>query len=280
MKLLIEVQRQVQLRSASSTVLLERTQRLRRTGRRLFSASERPLKLFQYQICPFCNIVKSTLDFVKVPFETIEVNPLTKAELSSEPLSGEYKKVPVALIDGVEQINGSDEIIQRVMDMPRTVSFLEANGLHGERFQDSEWRTFAAVDLAQLLYPNICGSLGDSYRAFGYVNNVDSFSRMQQISVQYLGMLAMYMAAAKVKKRIGITDERTALSEALGRFERDGLQGGRLQFSSGLDKPDLGDLAVFGVLRSVRGLDAHDFAIKSRPGPLKDWYAKMVGETR
>ena len=279
MKLLVESQRRVLLRSASSTLLLDRTQRLRRSGRRLFSASERPLKLFQYQICPFCNIVKSTLDFTKVPYETIEVNPLTKAEISSEPLSGDYKKVPIALLDD-EQINGSDDIIKRVLGMPRTDSFLEANGINAERFQDSEWRNFAAVDLAQLLYPNICGSLGDSYRAFDYVNNVESFSRMQQISVQYLGMLAMYMAAAKVKKRIGITDERAALSEALDRFERDGLQGGRLQFSSGLDKPDLGDLAVFGVLRSVRGLDAHDFAIKSRPGPLKDWYAKMAEETR
>ena len=279
MKLLVESQRRVLLRSASSTLLLARTQRLPRSGRRLSSAGERPLKLFQYQICPFCNIVKSTLDFTKAPYETIEVNPLTKAEISSEPLSGEYKKVPIALLDD-EQINGSDDIIKRVLDMPRTDSFLEANGINAERFQDSEWRNFAAVDLAQLLYPNICGSLGDSYRAFDYVNNVESFSRMQQISVQYLGMLAMYMAAAKVKKRIGITDERAALSEALDRFERDGLQGGRLQFSSGLDKPDLGDLAVFGVLRSVRGLDAHDFAIKSRPGPLKDWYAKMAEETR
>ena len=83
------------LRSASSTLLLERAQRLRRTGRRLFSAGDsKPLKLFQYQICPFCNIVKSTLDYTKVPYETIEVNPLTKAEIKSEPLSGEYKKVP------------------------------------------------------------------------------------------------------------------------------------------------------------------------------------------
>ena len=186
----------------------------------------------------------------------------------------------VALIDDGEQVNGSDEIIRRVMDMPRTVSFFDANGIDGQRFQDSEWRKFASADLAQLLYPNICGSLGDSYRAFGYVNNVDSFSRIQRISVQYLGSFAMYMAAAKVKKRIGITDERAALSEALDRFERDGLEGGRLQFSSGLDKPDLGDLSVFGVLRSVDGLDAHDFAIGSRPGPLKDWYANMSEETR
>ena len=94
---LVEFQRRAMLRGASSTLLLERAQRLRRTARRLFSAGDsagKPLKLFQYQICPFCNIVKSTLDYTKVPYETIEVNPLTKAEIKSEPLSGEYKKVP------------------------------------------------------------------------------------------------------------------------------------------------------------------------------------------
>ena len=115
---------------------------------------------------------------------------------------------------------------------------------------------------------------------FFYTDTHNRKHSVQQISVQYLGSFAMYMAAAKVKKRIGITDERAALSEALDRFERDGLEGGRLQFSSGLDKPDLGDLSVFGVLRSVDGLDAHDFAIGSRPGPLKDWYANMSEETR
>jgi hypothetical protein len=72
-----------------------------------------------------------------------------------------------------------------------------------ELFKNSEnarrWFRFAADDLAALLYPNICGTLSDSCDAFSYVKNVDSFTTLQKVSIQYLGALAMYFAASKVK---------------------------------------------------------------------------------
>ena len=39
--------------------------------------------------------------------------------------------------------------------------------------------------------------------------------------------------------------------------------------------PDLGDIAIFGVLYSVRGLNAHDYAIEQRGGAVKEWYDRM-----
>jgi glutaredoxin len=39
------------------------------------------IKVFQYKICPFCNKVKAVLDYFRVPYETLEVNPLTKVRL-------------------------------------------------------------------------------------------------------------------------------------------------------------------------------------------------------
>lgn len=72
-----------------------------------------------------------------------------------------------------------------------------------QQFKDSDnakkWFRFAADDLGAVLYPNICGTLGDSFDAFSYVKNVDSFTAMQKMSIQYLGSLAMYFAASKVK---------------------------------------------------------------------------------
>ena len=61
------------------------------------------------------------------------------------------------------------------------------------------WISFTNEKLATLLYPNICRTLGDSYTAFRYVHDVDSFSWMQQQSIRALGSLAMYMAASRVK---------------------------------------------------------------------------------
>jgi hypothetical protein len=61
----------------------------------------------------------------------------------------------------------------------------------------------------------------------------------------------------------------------LKKWEADGL-GGDTKFSSGLDSPNLGDVVVFGVLRSVEGLPAHDSAImQRRDGPIPAWYSRM-----
>lgn len=39
------------------------------------------IQLYQYAICPFCNRVKALLDYSGLPYKTVEVNPLTKAEI-------------------------------------------------------------------------------------------------------------------------------------------------------------------------------------------------------
>lgn len=151
------------------------------------------------------------LSHAKLDYKVVEVNPLTKAELKE--WSGKYRKVPIALIDG-NQINGSEKIIETILTEPFAIKMLEERWAN-EKYRDDEgkmtiqqfqssdnaqkWLRFAADDLAALLYPNICGSLTDSYNAFGYVRNVHSFSSIQKISIQSLGALAMYAAAKKVK---------------------------------------------------------------------------------
>ncbi|KAL9182782.1 hypothetical protein ACHAXT_004061 [Thalassiosira profunda] len=213
------------------------------------SSIQPEIKLYQYHICPFCNIAKSVLSYANLDYQAVEVNPLTKAEL--KPWSGDYKKVPIAMIDG-SQVNGSDEIVESILGSSDVQKALEEQwaGEMGDsedkmtmqQFQKSEnaqkWTEFARDDLAALLYPNICGSLGDSFDAFAYIKGVDSLSALQKVSIQSLGALAMYFAASKVKSKRGITDERAALHEALDKFESEGLENGKLPYSSGLQCPD------------------------------------------
>lgn len=245
------------------------------------------IRLYQYHICPFCNITKSVLSYAKLDYERVEVNPLTKQEL--KPWSGDYKKVPIAVIDE-EQVNGSEQIIDALLNTEHVQQYLQSRWndetetsdkdvMTMQQFQNSEnsqkWMRYAVDDLAALLYPNICGTLGDSYDAFSYVKNVDSFSGGQKLSIQMLGSLAMYFAASRVKAKRNITDEKKALKEALDKFEHEGLDDGKLSFCSGVSTPDLGDLAVFGVLHSVNGLQAHTDSIQLRGGPVKEWYDRM-----
>lgn len=131
-----------------------------------------------------------------------------------------------------KQVNGSEKILDSILNFPHVQNSLEMRWIDDhnkgkenehtgddnnsldlnaqntgvmtmQQFNESEgaqrWKKFAADDLAALLYPNICGSLSDSYRAFGYVESVDSFSNMQKLAIRSLGALAMYFAASKVK---------------------------------------------------------------------------------
>lgn len=96
------------------------------------------LTLYQYQICPYCNKVKALLNYLNVNYTTVEVNPLTKAELKTLPTmttatkkeEKPYRKVPIVILgqndtDGkineeekqkLQQINGSDEIISTLLN--------------------------------------------------------------------------------------------------------------------------------------------------------------------
>ena len=55
------------------------------------------ITIYQYKICPYCNRPKTYLDYLKVPYKTVEVNPITKSEIS---FSKDHKKVPIMSLDG------------------------------------------------------------------------------------------------------------------------------------------------------------------------------------
>ena len=71
---------------------------------RLSAAASTPTRACR---SPFCNKIKALLDLYKVPYETLEVNPLTKKEFKA--IGSDYRKVPVAML-GDEQVNDSPEI--------------------------------------------------------------------------------------------------------------------------------------------------------------------------
>ncbi|GAB2281654.1 hypothetical protein Dimus_016225 [Dionaea muscipula] len=94
---------------------------------------------------------------------------------------------------------------------------------------------------------------------------------MERAIAKYAGATAMYFVAKKLKKKYNIIDERKALYESAETWV-DALKGG--------PKPNLADLAVFGVLRPIRRLrSGKDMVNHTRIG---EWYArkeKAVGES-
>ncbi|TVU33966.1 hypothetical protein EJB05_15785 [Eragrostis curvula] len=219
--------------------------------------------LYQYQACPFCNKVRAFLDYHDIPYKVVEVNPLSKKEIKWS----DYKKVPILTVDG-EQLVDSSEIINILQ---RRIS--PDDELTND--EEAKWRRWVDEHLVHTLSPNIYRTTSEALESFDYIAKHGNFSFTERFAVKYAGAAAMYMVSKKLKKKYNITDERAALYDAANTWI-EALNG--RDFLGG-SKPNLADLAVFGVLRPIRYLRAgKDMVENTRIG---EWYKRMedaVGE--
>lgn len=58
------------------------------------------LTLYQYRTCPFCCKTRAYLDYKKIPYKVVEVNPLFRKEIKFS----EYKKVPFIVTEDKVQV--------------------------------------------------------------------------------------------------------------------------------------------------------------------------------
>uniref|UniRef100_A0A7S1TM94 Prostaglandin E synthase 2 n=1 Tax=Erythrolobus australicus TaxID=1077150 RepID=A0A7S1TM94_9RHOD len=222
------------------------------------SAHKLDIVLYQYEVCPYCNKVRAFLDFHKIPYRTVEVNPLSKAEIKFS----DYKKVPVLLMDG-EQFNDSAIIIRKLNGMLDGKSNYEMNE------DEQKWFDWVDTRLIKILPPNIYRTARESFQTFDYLADVSNFNVFEREAARYFGAGVMYFVSKKLKKKYDIDDERAALYEAVNTFI--GAVGSK-QFLGG-DEPNLADLSVFGVLRSIEKYDTfRDMMANSKVEP---WYTRM-----
>ncbi|KAF6163908.1 hypothetical protein GIB67_024763 [Kingdonia uniflora] len=221
--------------------------------------------LYQYEACPFCNKVKAFLDYYDIPYKIVEVNPISKKEIKWS----EYKKVPILTVDG-----------EHMVDSSAIINKLESR-IHPERLvastpdkdddEENKWRRWVDNHLVHMLSPNIYRNASEALESFDYITSKGNFSFMEKVTAKYAGAVAMYFVSKNLKKKYNITDERASLYEAAETWV-DAL-GGR-QFLGGT-KPNLADLAVFGVLRPIRYLrSGKDMVEHTRIG---EWYTRMEG---
>ncbi|KAG6618176.1 prostaglandin E synthase 2-like [Carya illinoinensis] len=225
--------------------------------------------LYQYEACPFCNKVRAFLDYYDIPYKVVEVNPISKKEIKWS----DYKKVPILMVDG-EPLTDSSDIIDklghRIHPQKRAVSDMDDD-------EETKWRRWVDSHLVHILSPNIYRNTSEALESFDYITSNGNFGFTERITAKYAGAAAMYFVSKKLKKKYNITDERAALYEAAETWV-DALNG--RDFLGGF-KPNLADLAVFGVLRPIRNLrSGKDMVEHTRIG---DWYSRMessVGESR
>lgn len=230
--------------------------------------------LYQYAICPFCNKVKAYLDFLKLDYVAVEVNPLTKSEIA---FSKQYKKVPIAVMGDVE-IQDSSAIIQHISDNLLQHSPTAVAKAQFIPSDTAAWDEWSEKKLAVMLYPNITRSMTESWECFGYAYHVSTWNPVEQYLVRSIGAVAMSFANGKIKKKYGIVDERKELFATLDVWcdavgDKPFLHGKHVS---------LPDLMVYGVLRSIQGLSTFTDIMREKQ-ELQEWYkrvAKVVDEKK
>ncbi|KAL8172118.1 hypothetical protein V2J09_023922 [Rumex salicifolius] len=229
------------------------------------SLRDKEVVLYQYEACPFCNKVKAFLDYYDIPYKIVEVNPISKKEIKWS----DYRKVPIVTVDGEQLVNSSDIIDNLYKRMNADKPYMSSD-------EEKEWLGWVDDHLVHVLSPNIYRTVGEALESFDYITSHGNFTFMEKVTAKYAGATAMYFVSKKLKKKYNITDERGALYESAETWV-DALKG--RDFLGGM-KPNLADLAVFGVLRPIRHLrSGKDMVENTRIG---NWYSRMeevVGES-
>nr|ABK26421.1 unknown [Picea sitchensis] len=231
-------------------------------------AKERPssefipkdLVLYQYEACPFCNKVKAFLDYHDLTYKIVEVNPLGKKEIKWS----DYKKVPILMVDG-KQLNDSSAIIDKLDSQIHP----NKGRLPTDAEEEEKWRRWVDEHLVHILSPNIYRSASEALESFDYITTHGNFSTLERLTGKYVGAAAMYFVSKKLKKKHNITDERASLYEAANAW----VEALNNRLFMGGSKPNLADLAVFGVLRPIRYLQSgRDMVANTNIGA---WYSRM-----
>lgn len=251
------------------------------------------ITIYQYDVCPFCCKVKAFLDYNKLPYRVVEVNPLTKAELKWS----EYKKVPVVVLDDKEQLNDSSIIISRLAaeivaqkkkeagksEDDGLLSFLpfrKSSGASSEgaaqaadaAAEEEEWRRWVDQRLVRVITVNIYRTAKEAFQTFDYISEAGNFGWVHREAARVVGATMMWALSNKLKKKYNVDGD---VREVLYGCANDWVLavGDNRKFMGG-DEPNLADLAVFGVMRSVTGTDTFmDLQHKTKIGP---WYERMM----
>mmetsp|Transcript_35092 Transcript_35092/g.74657 ORF Transcript_35092/g.74657 Transcript_35092/m.74657 type:complete len:356 (-) Transcript_35092:199-1266(-) len=227
------------------------------------------VRLYQFESCPFCRKARGVLDYSQVPYEIVEVHPLSKAE--TKKIAADYKKVPVLEVHPAEgkavQLRDSKTIVKAVLDADKgdsapnsKVPMPSATASTGKMWPpkdfeggstEEQWTRWTDAVLVQCIVLNVYRNMKESAETFSYLLTHPSFPWFAARSAAWSGTAVMWAVARSRKKKYEIPDERQALYESLEHFAS-AVAAGEGAFFGG-SKPGAVDFNVYGILRSTEG---------------------------
>ncbi|XP_015281955.1 PREDICTED: prostaglandin E synthase 2 isoform X2 [Gekko japonicus] len=264
------------------------------------------LTLYQYKTCPFCSKVRAFLDYHGLPYEIVEVNPVMRKEIKFS----SYRKVPILLVNvgSALQLNDSSVIISALKthlisrkNLDEIVSYypsmkaLNERGkevteygnkywlmldeqetmrlypIKAARTEEMKWRKWVDDWLVHLISPNVYRTPSEALASFDYIVREGKFGTLEGFFAKYVGAAAMFFISKRLKSRHHLQDN---VREDLYKAADDWVKAiGKHRMFMGGTQPNLADLAVYGVLRVMEGLEAFDDMMTHTK--IQPWYRHM-----
>ncbi|CAL7943655.1 unnamed protein product [Xylocopa violacea] len=272
------------------------------------------LTLFQYQTCPFCCKVRTFLDYYGISYDVVEVDPVLRKEISWS--SYKKVPILLAQVkSGYQPLNDSSMIIsllasylkdrsQKIDDLTKhypSIAMhdenkklkyeimnkyflmyqdnLPSDTVMDEIMEERKWRMWVDDVLVHTLSPNVYRTFNEAYDTFNWFCKVgkweEYFPTWERLIMINVGAIAMWLISKRLKKRHNLKDDvRQSFYDEINKWlfaikKRGGT------FMGG-EKPNLSDLAVYGILKSIEGCNAFKDALDNTN--LGTWYNAMMKE--
>ncbi|KAL6429028.1 hypothetical protein ACFW04_008078 [Cataglyphis niger] len=267
--------------------------------------------LFQYQTCPFCCKVRVFLDYYGISYDVVEVDPVLRKEIGWSSYK-KVPILLTKVGEGYQPLNDSSMIISllasylhdksyKVEELANYYPSIAMHDDHGkfkyeiinkyflmfnknlpkdrsmnDIIEERNWRKWADEVFVHTLSPNVYRTIDESYRTFNWFSEVgkweEYFPLWERMLIVNVGAMAMWLIGKRLKKRHRLKDDvRQSLYDEANYWLR-AIRARGTPFMGG-SKPDLSDLAVYGILKSIEGCDAfQDLLAHTKIGV---WYNAM-----
>lgn len=136
--------------------------------------------------------------------------------------------------------------------------------------EEATWRRWVDARFVRTVTVNIYRNAGESWQTFNYITHNGNFSWAERQASRVAGATMMWAISGSLQKKYGIQgDLRQHLYDDAAEWV---AAVGDRPFAGGAS-PNMADLAVFGVIRSVVGTDTfRDLMLNTGIAP---WYERM-----